>query len=67
MEEIRGVWLTNADSDILQSRENIRKGFAQLKALEFNTIYQVVWQRGYTLYFSQSRCLTDPLSHDIFV
>ncbi|MEE3715797.1 family 10 glycosylhydrolase [Tumidithrix elongata RA019] len=53
MEEIRGVWLANADSDILQSRENLRKGLAQLKALGFNTIYPVVWQRGFTLYPSE--------------
>jgi uncharacterized lipoprotein YddW (UPF0748 family) len=50
IEEIRGVWLANADSDILQSRANMRAGFAQLKALGFNTIYPVVWQRGFTLF-----------------
>jgi uncharacterized lipoprotein YddW (UPF0748 family) len=50
IEEIRGVWLTNVDSDILESEENIKEGLKQLKELGFNTIYPVVWQRGFTLY-----------------
>ncbi|WP_416669849.1 family 10 glycosylhydrolase [Egbenema bharatensis] len=50
LQELRGVWLTNTDSDILHSRQNLRQGFQTLKDLGFNTIYPVVWQRGYTLY-----------------
>ncbi len=50
IEEIRGVWLTNVDSDVLESEDNIKKGLKQLKELGFNTIYPVVWQRGVTLY-----------------
>jgi len=48
--EVRGVWLTNVDSQILESRDRIRQGLQQLQALGFNTIYPVVWQRGFTLY-----------------
>ena len=50
IEEIRGVWLTNVDSDVLESENNIKQGLKQLKELGFNTIYPVVWQRGFTLY-----------------
>ncbi len=50
IEEVRGVWLTNVDSDILDSEANITAGFQQLKNLGFNTIYPVVWNRGFTLY-----------------
>jgi uncharacterized lipoprotein YddW (UPF0748 family) len=51
--EIRGTWLTNVDSDILHSRTNIEVGLQRLKNLGFNTIYPVVWQRGFTLYPSK--------------
>ncbi len=47
---IKAVWLTNVDSQVLNSRENIASGLKQLHQLGFNTIYPVVWQRGYTLY-----------------
>lgn len=50
IEEVRGVWLTNVDSDILNSKANIIAGFQKLKDLGFNTIYSVVWNRGFTLY-----------------
>lgn len=48
--ELRGVWLTNTDSDILHSRHSIETGLQSLNALGFTTIYPVVWQRGFTLY-----------------
>ncbi len=51
--EVRGVWLTNVDSDILHSRAQIEAGLQRLKNLGFNTIYPVVWQRGFTLYPSK--------------
>jgi uncharacterized lipoprotein YddW (UPF0748 family) len=48
--ELRGAWLTNVDSDVLYSRQNIETGLQNLKALGFTTIYPAVWQRGFTLY-----------------
>lgn len=51
--EVRSIWLTNVDSDILHSRNNIEIGLQRLKDLGFNTIYPVVWQRGFTLYPSK--------------
>jgi uncharacterized lipoprotein YddW (UPF0748 family) len=50
VDEIRAVWLTNTDSDILASQATLQDGLQRLKALGFNTIYPVVWQRGFTLY-----------------
>jgi uncharacterized lipoprotein YddW (UPF0748 family) len=50
LEEIRSVWLTNTDSQILESRAQIEQGLQHLKAIGINTIYPVVWQRGFTLY-----------------
>jgi uncharacterized lipoprotein YddW (UPF0748 family) len=51
--EIRGVWLTNVDSDILFSQENLEAGLDRLDSLNFNTVYPTIWQGGYTLYPSQ--------------
>ncbi len=48
--EIRGVWLTNIDSQVLFSRDNLEPGLQRLAALNFNTVYPTVWNWGYTLY-----------------
>lgn len=48
--EIRGVWITNVDSDVLFSRQGTEKTLERLAKLNFNTIYPTVWQGGYTLY-----------------
>ncbi|MBF1999480.1 MAG: glycoside hydrolase family 10 protein [Synechococcales cyanobacterium M58_A2018_015] len=48
--EIRGVWLTTNDADILRDRLKVQDAVAQLKLLNFNTIYPVVWNAGYTFY-----------------
>lgn len=48
--EIRGTWLTNIDSEVLFSRQRLRKAFHHLRQLNFNTVYPTVWNGGYTLY-----------------
>ena len=48
--ELRGVWLTNIDSEVIFSRNNIIDAVNRLDQLNFNTIYPTVWQGGYTLY-----------------
>ncbi|VXD22003.1 conserved exported hypothetical protein [Planktothrix serta PCC 8927] len=48
--EIRGVWLTNIDSDVLYSSQQLTSGLKRLKSLNFNTLYPTIWQGGYTLY-----------------
>ncbi len=49
----KAVWLTNVDSEVMSSRQHLASGLQRLADLGFNTIYPVVWQRGYTLYPSQ--------------
>jgi len=49
----KAVWLTNIDSEVMNSRKNLAEGLRRLADLGFNTIYPVVWQRGYTLYPSE--------------
>jgi uncharacterized lipoprotein YddW (UPF0748 family) len=50
LDEIRGVWLTNVDSSVLNSRANLEAALTRLKNLGCNTLYPVVWNKGFTLY-----------------
>jgi uncharacterized lipoprotein YddW (UPF0748 family) len=52
-QEIRGVWITNIDSDVLFRRDRLSSAIKELKALNFNTIYPVAWNWGYTTYPSK--------------
>lgn len=51
--EIRGVWLTNIDSDVLFEPNRLSQAIQTLHQLNFNTIYPTIWNWGYTLYPSQ--------------
>ena len=51
--ELRGVWLTNVDSDVMFDRDRLAAALQQLQALNFNTVYPTVWNWGYTLYPSR--------------
>jgi len=51
--ELRGVWLTNVDSQVLDSRANIAEAMQFLTDHHFNVVYPVVWNGGKTLYPSQ--------------
>jgi uncharacterized lipoprotein YddW (UPF0748 family) len=48
--ELRGVWLTNVDSDVLSSQEKIDAAMAFLAEHHFNAVFPVVWNDGYPLY-----------------
>lgn len=52
-EGIRGVWLTNVDSDVLTSKQKIIEAVNFLNELNFNTIFVVVWNKGMTQYKSK--------------
>lgn len=52
LEEIRGVWMTENDTDILSDRPKLQEAVSQLARLNLNTIYPVVWNSGYVLYES---------------
>jgi uncharacterized lipoprotein YddW (UPF0748 family) len=51
--EIRGVWITNIDSDVLFKRDRLAAAIKDLKELNFNTIYPVAWNWGFTTYPSK--------------
>ncbi len=48
--ELRGVWVTNVASDVLDSRESIEEAVTFLSDHHFNVIYPVVWNDAFTLY-----------------
>lgn len=50
LQEIRGVWMTENDHDILRDRPKMKEAVSQLTRLNLNTIYPVVWNSGYALY-----------------
>ncbi|MBE9219578.1 glycoside hydrolase family 10 protein [Dolichospermum flos-aquae] len=52
-QEIRGVWITNNDLNILKDRAKVQEAVSQLRELNFNTVYPVVWNAGYVMYPSQ--------------
>jgi uncharacterized lipoprotein YddW (UPF0748 family) len=52
-QEIRGVWLTNNDMNILKDRRKLNEAIGQLGQLNFNTVYPVVWNSGYATYHSE--------------
>lgn len=49
-QEIRGVWLTSNDFSVFRDRKQLGEALQQLKQLNFNTIYPVVWNSGYAMY-----------------
>jgi uncharacterized lipoprotein YddW (UPF0748 family) len=49
-QEIRGVWLTSNDFSVFRDRKQLSEALQQLKQLNFNTIYPVVWNSGYVMY-----------------
>lgn len=53
LREMRGVWVTNVDSEVLFSPEGIIEAMDYLADRGFNLIFPVVWNKGYTLYPSQ--------------
>jgi uncharacterized lipoprotein YddW (UPF0748 family) len=51
--ELRGVWLTNVDSEVLDSREAIQEAMQFLADHHFNVVFPVVWNAARTVYVSQ--------------
>lgn len=48
--ELRGVWMTNIDSDVLFSKATLEPALNKLADLNFNTVYPTIWNWGYTLF-----------------
>ena len=51
-QEIRGVWVTTNDMDVMVDQPKLDNAIGQLAELNFNTLYPVVWNGGYTLFDS---------------
>ncbi|GAB4128614.1 MAG: hypothetical protein Fur0015_02370 [Ignavibacteriales bacterium] len=51
--ELRGVWLTNVDSKVLTTDENITEAMNFLSSIGINVVFPVVYNKGYTLYPSK--------------
>lgn len=53
VEELRGVWVTNVDSEVLDSQTSIEEAMSFLANHHFNVVFPVVWNDGVTLYPSE--------------
>lgn len=49
-EELRAVWLTNVDSNVLFSDKSIAEAMDYLASIGINLVFPVVWNKGHTLY-----------------
>lgn len=45
--EIRGVWLTTNDTEVLHNQNKLGTAIQLLAQAKFNTVYPVVWNSGY--------------------
>jgi uncharacterized lipoprotein YddW (UPF0748 family) len=52
--EIRGVWLTTTDSQVLRLQENIVEAMNFLAETGFNVVFPVVWNQAVTLFPSKT-------------
>ena len=50
---VRGIWLTNVDSNVLNSQAQIEEAVALCDELNINTIFVVTWNKALTTYPSQ--------------
>ena len=64
LSEIRGVWLTNIDSNVMFSRDRLTKTVQELADANLNTLYPAVWNWGYTLYPSEAAKKTIGVAYD---
>jgi uncharacterized lipoprotein YddW (UPF0748 family) len=49
-DELRGVWITNVDSNVLSSDQGIVDAMDYLASIGVNVVFPVVYNKGYTLY-----------------
>jgi uncharacterized lipoprotein YddW (UPF0748 family) len=48
--EMRGVWVSNVDSQVMDSFGNMESLAARISQLNMNALYPVVWNKGETFY-----------------
>jgi uncharacterized lipoprotein YddW (UPF0748 family) len=51
--ELRAVWLTNVDSDVLLTDAKISEAMDYLASINVNVVFPVVWNKGYPLFPSE--------------
>lgn len=51
--EMRGVWVSNVDSTVMDSYGNMESLAARVSNLNMNALYPVVWNKGETFYPSE--------------
>jgi len=49
-EEVRGVWITNVDSDVMFDRRKLEQAMDYLASQGINVVFPVVWNKGFTLH-----------------
>lgn len=72
MKKVRGIWITNVNSDILQPvvdidtfKSEVDKYIKRLAQTGFNVVFPVVWWGGYTLFQSKEMMQRFPEQHQI--
>jgi uncharacterized lipoprotein YddW (UPF0748 family) len=50
IDEMRAVWITNVDSDVLMTDTKIAEAMDYLESIGINVVFPVVWNKGYTIY-----------------
>ena len=50
---VRGVWITNVDSQVIYSKEGIKEAVNVCHESGINHIFVVMWNKGRTLYPSK--------------
>ncbi len=53
LDEMRAVWLTNVDSDVLLTDSKIAEAMDYLASINVNVVFPVVWNKGYPLFPSE--------------
>ncbi|GJQ64558.1 MAG: hypothetical protein SCALA702_36110 [Melioribacteraceae bacterium] len=52
--ELRGVWITNVDSDVMFTDAKIAEAMDYLASININVVFPVVWNKGYPLFPSET-------------
>jgi len=50
LEEMRAIWITNVDSDVLMTDAKIAEAMDYLESIGINVVFPVVWNKGFTIY-----------------
>jgi uncharacterized lipoprotein YddW (UPF0748 family) len=53
-DEVRGVWITNIDSEVMFSKKATAEAIDYLADRGYNVVFPVVWNDGYTLFPSRT-------------